>query len=238
MPIINLISGPRNISTALMYSFAQREDTLVLDEPFYGNYLSRFNVDHPGKEEIIASMLLDFDKILADIFEKQQQSEVVFIKNMAHHLIEMDLGFLRNMTNMFLIRDPKQLIASFAQVIPNPTMQDIGVKRQTELFEFIKSFQQEVPVVDSSEVLENPEKVLKELCQKLGLPFTAKMLSWDPNKSVVDVPWAKYWYANVQKSSGFEKQPSSNRELPKHCEPLYLEAIPLYEKMYQHAIKA
>lgn len=238
MPIINLISGPRNISTALMYSFAQREDTLVIDEPFYGNYLSRFNVDHPGKEEIIASMLLDFDKILADIFEKQQQSEVVFIKNMAHHLIEMDLGFLRNMTNVFLIRDPKQLIASFAQVIPNPTMQDIGVKRQTELFEFIKTFQPEVPVTDSSEVLKNPEKVLKELCQKLGLPFTAKMLSWDPNKSVVDVPWAKYWYANVQKSSGFEKQPSSNRELPKHCEPLYTEAKPLFEKLYQHAIKA
>lgn len=238
MPIINLISGPRNISTALMYSFAQREDTLVLDEPFYGNYLSRFDVDHPGKEEIIASMLLNVDDILNDINEKTSTGKTVFIKNMAHHLIEMDLDFLRNMTNVFLIRNPKQLIASFAQVIPNPTIQDIGVKRQTELYDFIKTFQPKVPVVDSSEVLKNPKKVLSALCEKINLTFTEKMLHWDPNKSVVDVPWAKYWYANVQKSSGFEKQPTSTRELPIHCEPLYLEAKTLYEKMYQHSLKA
>ena len=38
-----------------MYSFAQRPDTKVIDEPFYGYYLAETGIDHPGKEDTMAS---------------------------------------------------------------------------------------------------------------------------------------------------------------------------------------
>ena len=157
--IINLISSPRNISTALKYSFAQRKDTKVVDEPFYGYYLTKSEIEHPGQEEIIKSMEIDPFKIIASL-QNIDDKPVLFIKNMAHHLIDIDLSFLNNLANVFLIRDPERLITSFAKVIPNPTANDIGVKKQFELFEMLNS---ENPIViDSNELLLSPEKVLQK----------------------------------------------------------------------------
>ena len=128
MKIINLISGPRNLSTALMYSFSRRPDTKVIDEPFYAHYLSTTNVDHPGRKETLLSMSSDIDEILGKIM-KVEGCDILFLKNMAHHHQNMDLNFLDSMTNLFLVRNPKQLIASFAQVIKTPSMQDIVLKK-------------------------------------------------------------------------------------------------------------
>ena len=240
MAIINLISGPRNISTALMYSFAQRKDTKVRDEPFYGNYLRRFpEVNHPGQEETIAFMENDLEKIKKELQEQHQEKPVLFIKNMAHHLIAIDVDFILDYQNVFLIRNPKQLIASFAQVMPNPTMQDIGMQRQAALFDFIlDKTGQAPPVLDSGEVLKNPEKVLSALCQQLNLDFDPHMLHWEAGQRHDPAPWNKYWYANVWKSTGFAKQSTSSRPLPVHCVPLYEQALPIYEKLIQYSIKA
>jgi len=237
--IINLISGPRNISTALMYSFAQRSDMSVMDEPFYGIYLDSYDVDHPGKEEILTTFPVTLDATLDWIDQKSRSSEHLFIKNMGHHLMDMDVAFLSNWTNIFLVRDPKQLIASFAEVIPNPIMQDIALQRQAELYDILTDMNGFNPIViDSNEVLKNPEFILNEVCNRIGIPFDESMLSWAPNEPVVNVPWAKYWYANVQKSSGFQKQKTSSRALPERCTALYKEALPHYQKLSQYAIKA
>lgn len=239
MAIINLISGPRNISTALMYSFAQRKDTKVRDEPFYGNYLLRYpEIGHPGREEIVAFMETDLEKVKERLAALNQEYPLVFIKNMSHHLIGIEITFIKDYTNVFLIRDPKQLIASFAQVMTNPTMQDIGMQRQLEVFDYLQENNLPTPVLDSGEVLKNPEKVLQKLCESLAIEFDINMLQWEAGEVYDPVPWAKYWYKNVLESTGFTKQSTSNRTLPEHCKTLYEQALPIYEKLNQYSIKA
>jgi hypothetical protein len=235
--IINLISGPRNISTALMYSFAQRPDTLVIDEPFYGNYLQRFDADHPGKEEVLASMETDVDRILAGIHGRHGARPYTFVKNMGHHLVDMDTAFLSDFTNVFLIRDPKPLIASLAQIIPNPTMRDVGLSRQAELYRSLSKTQSPL-VIDSHEVLKDPPTMLRRICDALDIPFYEAMLTWPKGMIYDDVPWAKYWYKNVMNSTGFEKQTTSTRPLPEHCKPLLEECLPHYNFLKQHTLTA
>lgn len=217
-----------------MYSFANREDTAVLDEPFYGYYLKSTGVEHPGHQEIITSMECDWNRVVNSINTAAEHDDLVFVKNMAHHLLEEDLDFLKNWTNVLLIRDPKQLIASFHQVIPNPTMKDIGSKKQWELFRVLGA----PVVIDSNELLKDPEKILRSLCERIGIPFSARMLSWPSGPISTDGIWAEYWYKNVHASSGFEKQKTSNRPLPESCIPLYEEAIIYYNELFQNALKA
>lgn len=232
---IHLISSPRNISTALMYSFAQRADTTVVDEPFYAYYLSHTGIHHPGREEILASMSPDAAVVQQRVILGSCPTPVLFLKDMAHHLIDMDLDFLQAVSNVFLIRDPRQLIASFAQVISAPTMRDIGVARQHELFQ---EAGEGALVLDSGEILKNPEGVLRQLCARLGLDFDLAMLGWEAGPRPEDGVWAPYWYSNVHRSTGFAKQKTSTRPFPARLEPLYTEALPYYEALYQHAIKA
>ncbi len=236
--IINLISNPRNISTAFMYSFAQRSDTTVVDEPFYAYYLEVSGVDHPGREDTLKIMPRDLATIRDDIQKEAPKTPVYFIKNMAHHLIEADFSFIKAYKNLFLIRNPYQLIASFAQNIAQPSMQDIGLARQYELYHMLSEEQNSPPLIlDSGELLKDPEKVLSLLCQKLDIPFEKSMLNWEAGPRPEDGAWAPYWYANVHQSTGFSKQKTSSRQLPENCLPLYEEARPLYEKLYEHSIR-
>lgn len=238
MKRIHLISSPRNISTAFMYSFANRSDTKVVDEPFYAYYLDLTGKDHPEKEATLASMPKDPQTVIHNCLQGKYESEIVFFKNMAHHIIGMELSFLNDLDNLFLIRDPKQLIASFAQVISNPTMEDIGSKRQFELFNHLSNIGKQPIVVDSNELLKDPEKVLKELCNRLDISFNENMLKWSKGPIKEDGVWASYWYKNVHETTGFSKQTTSTRELADELLPLYESAKPYYDHLYKHAIKA
>ncbi|MEQ9466384.1 MAG: sulfotransferase family protein [Ekhidna sp.] len=230
--ILNLISGPRNISTALMYSFAQRSDTKVVDEPFYAHYLIQTGLDHPGRKEIIESMAADANEVLDEINRLAKSYDILFLKNMSHHHEGLDWSYLKDMINVFLIRNPRQLIASFSQVIPNPTLQDIGLKHEAQLLDYVIDHGNHAPIViDSNGILPDPQSGLEELCGKIGIPFEPQMLSWKAGPIVEDGIWAKYWYKNVHQSTGFAKQKTSERPLPDHCKPLYLEALPYYEKL-------
>jgi len=221
-----------------MYSFAQRADTHVVDEPFYAYYLHQTGIWHPGKEETLASMPTDVATVLQEIEQQAKTVDLLFLKNMAHHLIEMDISFLTKMKNLFLIRNPKQLIASFAQVIEQPTMQDIGAKRQQELYQYLIEAGEHPVVLDSGELLKNPEKVLRQTCEALELPFFTEMLTWKAGARFEDGAWATYWYKNVHESTGFQQQKTSTRALPAHCTELYEEAKPYYETLFEQAIKA
>jgi hypothetical protein len=231
---INLISGPRNISTALMYSFAQRSDTRVSDEPFYACYLSKTQADHPGKKDVLNAQSSDEAIVKQELF-KENIKPVLFIKNMAHHIEILDESFLTHCINVFLIRDPKQIIASYAQVIENPVMRDIGIQYEYELFEMVKN--QNSIVIDSGLLLRNPESVLQQVCKKIGIEFEKQMLSWPAGPKSYDGVWAPHWYANVHKSTGFEKQPTSERALPSHLTSLYETSAVYYNKLLQHALK-
>lgn len=236
--IINLLSSPRNVSTALMYSFAHRGDVKVVDEPFYAYYLNFTGAQHPGKEEIIQSMPTEIDRVIDDIGETLQCHDNIFIKNMAHHLINLDLSFLDGWTNVFLIRDPKQLIASFSQVIQNPTQEDIGIKRQFEIFKYLQKKGKPTIVVDSGELLKDSELILSQLCEIVGLKAFPSMAKWKAGSLPEDGVWAKYWYSNVHLSHGFEAQRTSSRTLPDNCVELWEESLPYYQELSKLAIKA
>ncbi len=234
--ILNLISGPRNISTAMLYSFAQRTDTKVFDEPFYAFYLTKSGITHPGKEEVIQSQSTDEFVVSSTIFETTN-IPVLFIKNMAHHLALMDKSFINKVTNIFLIRSPKQIIASYAQVIETPTLRDIGIEYQYLLFNSLRENGQQPLVLDSGLLLQNPESVLRQVCLYLGIPFMSEMLHWQAGPKPYDGVWAKYWYANVHKSIGFERQPTSNRTLPAHLVSLNEEAEYYYERLLPFSLQ-
>lgn len=235
---ICLWSSPRNISTAMMYSFAQRPDTITFDEPLYAHYLRVTGVVHPGQEEILQSQENDGNKVVNELMLGEFDKPVAFFKQMTHHLVALDEKFLSRMKNILFIRDPKQIISSYAQVRPNVNMQDIGIEKQWQLFQQLTANNQRCVVLDSNEILKAPEKVLTELCSVIDIPFYTEMLHWPAGPKPADGVWAKYWYDNVHKSTGFEKQATSSRELPAYLEPLYIESKKYYDQLFQHSIKA
>jgi hypothetical protein len=232
MKVINLISGPRNLSTAIMYSFAQRKDMTVLDEPFYGYYLNNASLEneHPSQKEILQTMELREEKVVEDINSLSKKKNV-FVKGMAHHYLTETPEFILNWENVILIRHPKKLIASFSKVIHTPTLNDIGIKKASELFLFLKKNGKTPIVIDSDELLKNPETYLKKLCGLLNIPFSEKMLQWKKGEIKEDGIWAKHWYGNVHNSEGFAVQKSSSQPLPEHLDPLLKEALPYYETL-------
>lgn len=218
-----------------MYSFAQRSDTQVVDEPFYAMYFSKTDVDHPGKQDVLKAQSPDEEEVKAQIFSERAKP-VFFIKNMAHHIEVMNnLDFLSKCVNIFLIRNPKQIIASYAQVIDKPVMRDIGIEYEWKLFDELND--PKSIVLDSGLLLENPESVLKQVCERAGIEFQKQMLAWQAGPKLYDGVWAPHWYANVHKSTGFEKQPTSERTLSDHLKPLAEEADVYYKKLLTHAIR-
>jgi len=238
MKRIQLISGPRNLSTALMYSFGNREDTTILDEPMYAHYLSKNNIIHPGQEMILKSQSTAIEKVKAEILFKNYSTNYLFIKNMAHHFINIDWNFILKMENIIYIRHPKQLIASFAKVIDQPTLLDIGVELSFQLYEFLVSNNQTPIILDSGELLKNPEKILRLICDQLEIPFTKKMLNWEAGPRKEDGVWAEHWYTNVHQSTGFKKQKSSNQPMADRLIPLYETAMEFYQPLFENSIKA
>lgn len=221
-----------------MYAFGNRQDTSVVDEPFYANYLSRVDIKHPGQEEILAALPHSQDDVLSQYVLSDYPTANLFIKNMAHHLDGIDYSFANKLQNLFLIRKPAQLIASFAKVIPSPTMRDIGVKAQWDIYTNLVDQEAKVTLVDSNELLKNPKKVLTLVCESLDIPYDDAMLKWSAGPRVEDGVWAKHWYQNVHQSTGWEKQRKKDRILPEHLISLCEEANEYYEKMFEHSIKA
>jgi hypothetical protein len=229
---ICLWSGPRNISTALMYSFAQRPDTLVFDEPLYGHYLKNTNAKeyHPGADEVLASMETDGEKVI-QMMMGNHSNEVVFFKNMCHHLLNLNTSFMRSVYNVILTRDPAEVIPSFAKEIENPSMIDIGFETQVNLLNLLQEMGADVLVIDSNTILKDPEQQLRKLCSKLGIPFYNEMLSWEKGARPEDGIWAKYWYKNVHNSNGFQPYVAKNVELENRLIPLYDASMFFYEKL-------
>lgn len=236
--VIQLISGPRNVSTALMYSFAQRPDMKVMDEPFYAVYLKLTNLNHPGREEVLQSQDQNPDKVF-DLIQKQEQIyRNVFVKNMGHHLQSFDYHKIANYQNVFLIREPGQMLFSYAKVREQPTLNDIGLKHQAELFTWLQSQGKHPVVLDGNELRQDPAKVLKELCTRLKLPFLEAMLSWPAGPRAEDGCWAPYWYANVHQSTGFTPPDSRVNTLPENLQETYEASLPYYNFLKKYAILA
>lgn len=234
-----LWSGPRNVSTALMYSFAQRSDAAVVDEPLYGHYLRVTGAEQPGRDELLPMLETDGEKAVREtILDPRIDKDVYFIKNMAHHLVDLDESFLSQLVNIFLIRDPAQMLPSLANQIPKPTMRDAGLRQQAGLFRRLQSLGQDPAVLDSRDLLLDPAQILRELCRRIDIPFEEAMLSWEPGPRVEDGPWAPYWYHSLHESTGFQPYREKTEPFPELLRPLLEECQPHYEFLYAHAIRA
>ena len=163
-----------------MYSFAQRDDTRVVDEPLYGHYLRVSGADHPGREEILDAMETDGERVVHEVILGRCEAPVLFAKQMAHHLIDLDEAFLTETTNVLLVRDPREMLPSLAAALGPPTLRDTGLARQTELLDRLLDLGQDPVVLDARELLLDPPAVLARLCDRVGIPFTDRMLTWPP----------------------------------------------------------
>lgn len=203
---IAMWSGPRNISTAMMRSFENRDDTVVVDEPFYAYYLQTTGMEHPLRQEVIASQPTDWTLVAAALSQDLDGVDIVYQKHMTHHMLkEIDLGWTAKLKNCFLIRDPRYVVNSYARMRDTITQDDIGIRRQFELYTEISAITgQEIPVVDATRFLLNPQAGQRTLCERLDIPFTPKMLSWPKGRRASDGAWAAHWYEVVEQSTGFQ----------------------------------
>lgn len=233
-------SGPRNISTAMMRSWGNRPDTIVCDEPFYGYYLKQTRREHPGAEEVIAHEEVDWRKVVARMTGPVPGGKRVFYqKQMTHHLLpEIDRAWLGRVTNCFLIRDPAEVIVSYIKKNNDPTLEDIGFVQQAEIFDWVCAETDSVPpVIYAHDVLEHPERILRLLCDAVGVEFSDAMLSWPQGLRETDGIWAKHWYAEVAKSTGFQKPSGRTGEpVPPRLREVYDRARECYGRLYEHRL--
>jgi hypothetical protein len=232
---IAMWSGPRTISTAMMRAWGSRADTVVVDEPFYAFYLHRTGLEHPGRAEVLASQPVDPDRVLAELTGAALPPGrcISYQKQMAHHLLaEVDRGPLSLLRHAFLIRDPAALVASYARVRAEPTLADLGLEQQRDLWRAFGG-----PVVDAGDVLARPEPTLRALCAALGVGFDPAMLSWAPGPRPEDGVWAPHWYDSVWRSTGFRPAATTAAaELPGRLAPLLARCRPLYEELAEHRL--
>ncbi|MEM7583218.1 MAG: sulfotransferase family protein [Acidobacteriota bacterium] len=233
-----LWSGPRNVSTALMYSFAQRADTRVIDEPLYAHYLRVSGAEHPGRDEVLAAMDSDGEAVVREVILGPCDRPVLFMKQMAHHLVELDLGFLEQTYPVLLVRDPADMLRSLVHQLPNPTLRDTGLAMQSELLARLIELGHDPPVLESRQLLLDPRGVLSQLCDRIGLEFDPAMLHWSAGARPEDGVWAPHWYHNVHRSEGFSPFVAKTSDFPKSLEPLLAECRPHYERLFERALKA
>jgi hypothetical protein len=226
-------SGPRNISTAMMRSFESRADTVVVDEPLYAHYLAVTGLDHPGRTEVLASQPTDWRDVAATLVGPLPPGATVFYqKHMTHHLLPgVGRDWLAQLTHAFLIRDPDEVINSYARVREDPTLDDLGVPQQLELFLAYGG-----PVIDARDVLTRPEPTLRLLCDAVGIAFDPAMLHWKPGTRPTDGVWAPYWYDAVERSTSFAPYRRQTIDLPDRLRPLAEAARPAYEELRAHRL--
>lgn len=221
-----------------MYSFGNRVDCTVVDEPFYAYYLSTHpDTVHPGREDILSSQSSDFNRVLQEVIFADYASPMVFFKNMAHHLHGAEWRFLQELENIILVRRPDKLISSFIKQIENPVMLDIAIELEYRILRYLDDRDASFIVIDSDQLLRDPEAHLKALCAHLSVPFSQHMLEWPAGPKAADGVWAKFWYSNVHRSSSFGRPDNSHREVPRRLHPLLDEAWEYYNRINEFALK-
>jgi len=238
---IAMWSGPRNISTAMMRSFENRPDAAVVDEPFYAAYLAETGLEHPMRDEVLASQPTDW-RMVADSMAGEAPAgvHVFYQKHMTHHMLPgFGLDWTKACRNAFLIREPERVLASYVKKRDRPTLADIGVERQAELFDReADRLGRAPPVVEGIDVLRDPRGALGRLCDALDIPFSEAMLAWPAGPRGSDGVWAPAWYDAVERSTGFEAPredgvPVLDDELRRIADA----ARPYYERLAVHALR-
>ena len=239
MTTIAMWSGPRNISTAMMYSFGNRPDCFAWDEPFYAFSLKTHGNDHPLRDDIIAAYDTDWNKLVAACLAPAPGGKSVFYqKHMTHHMLDgFDRSWLHGVTNAFLIRSPDRVLASYARKWSEVSLRDIGFVEQAELFDLVADRLGRAPaVIDAEDVLSNPRGILTALCAACGIPFDPAMLAWPAGPKAFDGNWAPHWYNAVWQSTGFARDSSPPPELPTELRAIAEAAQPYYARLSKYRL--
>ena len=233
-------SGPRNLSTALMRSFGARPDTEVVDEPFYAAFLAATGIDHPMRDAVIAAGETDWRRVAAACAAEPAERPIRYEKQMTHHMIEaFGLGWTAGAVEAFLIRDPRAVAASYAAKREAFVLEDLGLRRQAELFDRAADrLGHAPPVVDATDIRRDPEGSLRALCGALGIGFDPAMLSWAPGRRATDGVWGRHWYGAVERSTGFAPSDPEPPALPEPIERLIEPVTGLYDRLAAHALRA
>ena len=227
-------SGPRNISTAMMRSWENRPDTVVVDEPLYPHFLAATGIDHPGRDEVLAVGETDWRVVVEGLLGPVPGGAPVFYqKHMAHHLVDgMDHAWMRGLTNVLLIRDPREVVSSYIKSRADVTADDIGLPQQTMLYDEWVAAGSTPRIIDSADFLGAPEPYLRGLCDLVGIAFTDLMLSWPPGRRDTDGVWGPYWYDAVWASTGFAAYQPREVDLQGPAAAVAEECLPLYERLH------
>jgi hypothetical protein len=231
-------SGPRNLSTALMYAFGARVDCGIWDEPFYATYLARTGLDHPMKAEIIAAGETDPAEVARRCGAAAPGGQPnLYLKLMTHHALEGDsLDWAAAATHVFLIRHPARVLASYAAKRENPTLTDIGFVQQTAVLDHVQSHGMPYVVIDSIDIRRAPEPAMLALCRAIGLPFDAGMLHWPAGGHRDDGVWATHWYDAVHRSTGFAGAEGPLPEVDPALRAVHDAALPHYTRLRAQAL--
>jgi len=228
----------------MMRAWGNRPDTSVVDEPFYAFYLNATGKKHPGADEVIAVGETDWRKVVAQLTgpipesRHKGPSHVFYQKQMTHHLLpEVDREWLGTVANCFLIREPREVIASYLKKREDPALEDLGFVQQAEIFDFVRERTNAIPpIVDAKDVLENPERILRLLCEAVGIEFSESMLSWPPGLRETDGIWANYWYGEVARSTSFQPYKRKEGIVPDRLHELYEQCREYYERLYEYRL--
>lgn len=230
-------SGPRNISTAMMRAWENRGDCAVSDEPLYAHYLDRTGLDHPAREDVIADGDTDWQRVVAALLGPVPDGAAVWYqKHMTHHLLQhMDHAWIAQLRNVLLIRDPREVVASYVKSRATVTADDIGLPQQIALYDELCAAGSPPPILDAGDFLCEPEAHLRALCAWLGIEFTPRMLQWPKGPRDSDGIWAPHWYAHVWESTGFEAPVEKDISLSGAAAEVAEECRPHYQRL--HALR-
>ena len=232
-------SGPRNISTAMMRAWGNRPDTAVVDEPLYAAYLFATARSHAGRDEVIAAGPTDPAEAIGRLLGPVPGRKRIFYqKHMTHHLLpDMDRSWLARLTNCFLIRDPTMVLTSLVKHVPDLQLADTGFPQQAEIFDRVREESGQIPpVLDAADVLRDPRRMLTILCERLGIEFTDRMLSWERGLRDTDGVWAKYWYKEVVHTTGFGPYQPKSEPVPARLHGILEECRHYYQRLYVHRL--
>ncbi|KAB7610488.1 HAD family hydrolase [Amylibacter sp. SFDW26] len=232
---INMWSGPRNLSTAMMYSFGARSDCAVIDEPFYAAYLHKTGIKHPMNDQILASQPTDPAQVANTCQSSSPDAMPIWYqKHMCQHMIDgFPLDWAKSATNIFLIRHPARVIASYAAKREAPTLNDIGFTQQSMLFDKLGGG----IILDSADIRKHPEAMIKALCHAIGIPYEHTMLNWPNGPHKDDGVWASHWYGAVHNSTGFAAAEGPLPKLSGQNAETCKQALPHYETLAKLALK-
>ncbi|KAL0927897.1 hypothetical protein M5K25_002120 [Dendrobium thyrsiflorum] len=232
--VIHSWSAPRSLSTSLMYSFAQRDDIEVLDEPLYANFLRITGFERPYRDELLSKMSSDGNKVVKDVIFGPMEKKYRYCKHMAkQQLPNITDDLMKRGKHFILIRNPLNILPSFDKVSP-PSFVELGLGDLVSIYSELCELGNPPPVIDAEDLKNDPEGTLRGLCHDLGIPFQSSMLKWEAGPKPIDGIWAPWWYSSVHKSMGFKASRAYPMPFPPALYDLLEQSLPFYKMLRRH----